>query len=92
MPSGPPVGAGHHSLVELAALLSDRGDSPSQAAARDEIVEAMQIGLASLLRRAPGRRGRGQKHESFPRSGPPPDFSRETDAAGFHGTFVAVVL
>jgi RNA polymerase sigma-70 factor (ECF subfamily) len=47
-PSGPPVGADHDSLVELAALLSDRGDSPSQAAARDEIVQAMQVGLASL--------------------------------------------
>jgi RNA polymerase sigma factor (sigma-70 family) len=32
----------------LAALLSDRGDSPSQAAARSEVVQAVHIGLASL--------------------------------------------
>ena len=35
-------------LVELAALLSDRGDSPSQAAARGEVVQAVHVGLSSL--------------------------------------------
>jgi RNA polymerase sigma-70 factor (ECF subfamily) len=38
----------HSSLVELVALLSDRGDSPSQVAARDEVVQAIQVGLSSL--------------------------------------------
>jgi RNA polymerase sigma-70 factor (ECF subfamily) len=47
-PVRPPDYADHSSLVELAALLSDRGDSPSQAAARDEVVQAMQVGLSSL--------------------------------------------
>ena len=48
MPARPPANADHSSLVELAALLSDRGDSPSQLAARDEVVQAIQVGLSSL--------------------------------------------
>jgi RNA polymerase sigma-70 factor (ECF subfamily) len=47
-PVRPSVDADHGSLVELAALLSDRGDSPSQSAARDEVVQAIQVGLSSL--------------------------------------------
>ena len=47
-PARPPGCADHGSLIELAALLSDRGDSPSQGAARNEVVQAMQVGLSSL--------------------------------------------
>jgi DNA-directed RNA polymerase specialized sigma24 family protein len=32
----------------LAALISDRGDSPSEAAARGEVVQAVQVGMSSL--------------------------------------------
>jgi RNA polymerase sigma-70 factor (ECF subfamily) len=42
------VEADRSSLVDLATLLSDRGDSPSQAAARGEVVQAVHVGLASL--------------------------------------------
>jgi RNA polymerase sigma-70 factor (ECF subfamily) len=43
----PPSDA-NDSLFELATLVTDRGDSPSQAAARGEVVQAVHIGLASL--------------------------------------------
>lgn len=36
------------SLIELVKLVSDDGDSPSQAAARGEAVRAVQVGLSSL--------------------------------------------
>jgi RNA polymerase sigma-70 factor (ECF subfamily) len=43
-----PVDAYDSSLFELATQVTDRGDSPSQAAARGEIVRAVQVGLSSL--------------------------------------------
>jgi RNA polymerase sigma-70 factor (ECF subfamily) len=48
MPTRQRVEADRSSLVDLAALLSDGGDSPSQAAARGEVVQAVHVGLASL--------------------------------------------
>jgi RNA polymerase sigma-70 factor (ECF subfamily) len=36
------------SLIELATLISADGDSPSQAAARAEVVRAVHVGVASL--------------------------------------------
>jgi RNA polymerase sigma-70 factor (ECF subfamily) len=42
------VEADRSSLVDFATLLSARGDSPSQAAARGEVVQAVHVGLASL--------------------------------------------
>jgi RNA polymerase sigma-70 factor (ECF subfamily) len=43
-----PMDAYQSSFLELAALLSDRGDSPSQAAARGEVVQAVQVGISGL--------------------------------------------
>jgi RNA polymerase sigma-70 factor, ECF subfamily len=43
-----PVDANHSSFVELAALVSDGGDSPSHAASRGEVVRAMKVGMSSL--------------------------------------------
>jgi RNA polymerase sigma-70 factor (ECF subfamily) len=40
--------AGDSSLADLVALLSDHGGSPSQCAARDEAIRAVQVGLAGL--------------------------------------------
>jgi RNA polymerase sigma-70 factor (ECF subfamily) len=43
-----PVAAADNSLADLVALLSDHGGSPSQCAARDEAIRAVQVGLAGL--------------------------------------------
>jgi RNA polymerase sigma-70 factor (ECF subfamily) len=40
--------ANHSSYLDLVAQVSDRGDSPSQAAARGEVVQAVQVGVSSL--------------------------------------------
>ena len=42
------VDAHHSSLLELATLVFDGGDSPSQAAGRGEVVQAVHVGLSSL--------------------------------------------
>ena len=36
------------SWLELAAVISDHGDSPSKAVARGEVVQAVQVGMSSL--------------------------------------------
>jgi RNA polymerase sigma-70 factor, ECF subfamily len=43
-----PLDANQSSWLELAILISDRGESPSQAAARGEVVQALQVGMSSL--------------------------------------------
>jgi RNA polymerase sigma-70 factor (ECF subfamily) len=43
-----PLDANQSSWLELAAIISDHGDSPSQVAARGEIVQAVQVGMSSL--------------------------------------------
>jgi len=43
-----PADGSRSSLMELATLVSDGGDSPSQSAARGEVVQAVHVGLASL--------------------------------------------
>jgi RNA polymerase sigma-70 factor (ECF subfamily) len=43
-----PLDANRSSWLELAAVISDHGDSPSQVAARGEIVQAVQVGMSSL--------------------------------------------
>jgi RNA polymerase sigma-70 factor (ECF subfamily) len=43
-----PADANHSSYLDLVALVSDQGDSPSQAAARGEVVQAVQVGLSAL--------------------------------------------
>ncbi len=40
--------AGESSLIDLVALLSDHGDTPSQCAARGEAIRAVQVGMAGL--------------------------------------------
>lgn len=46
--AGPRLDANPSSLLELVALLSDRGDSPSQAVARSEVIQAVQVGMSAL--------------------------------------------
>ncbi len=43
-----PAAAADSSLADLVALLSDHGSTPSQCAARDEAIRAVQVGLAGL--------------------------------------------
>jgi RNA polymerase sigma factor (sigma-70 family) len=38
----------HGSVLELASIVCDRGDSPSRAAVRGEAIQAIQVGLSSL--------------------------------------------
>lgn len=43
-----PSDARQSHLLDLTALLSDHGDSPSQAVARGEVIQAVQVGMSSL--------------------------------------------
>jgi RNA polymerase sigma-70 factor (ECF subfamily) len=43
-----PLNSDHSSFLELAALVTHHGDSPSQAVARGEVVQAVQVGISSL--------------------------------------------